>query len=71
MLINDYVKRNQFTLSVQDVLIIRAIQGVIIVGFLLLYIYMFRSRSNKNKQVTVIPTKVERKKASVSPPKRD
>jgi hypothetical protein len=68
-LINDYIKRHSATLTADDVLYIRVVQGLIIVGFVFLYLYLFKSRLAKSRK-----SGHEHKnntKRAVSPKKRD
>lgn len=67
-LINDYIHRHSSTLSQQDITYIRVIQGVILVGFVFLFLYLFKSRSAKNNAK---PKETKKNLRSSSPLKRD
>jgi hypothetical protein len=69
-LINDYIKRHEATLTADNILYIRVIQGLIIVGFVFLYLYLFKSRLAKSKK-SGHDNKNNTTKRAVSPKKRD
>ena len=47
--INDYIKINSETISHEKIMIIRCIQGMIIIGMIILYNYMLSSRKKQAK----------------------